>query len=199
MPIPDLEGLKPAQRVLKVVSALYASESSPEDTEILKALLQKYQDFQAQSYFLGVHPSWLEALVASESPEIEEAFKQQNPVLMQVLKTKLTRMSQQDSLLETGQRELAAYLVKAGRAKTAQLLAKLPSDQQESVLAQLAKVPGETSSQFELEFIFEINYTNSSDLFKEVGLYCKDPSQMNELAQRLEYAQGQKLIALLKK
>ncbi|MEI6806681.1 MAG: hypothetical protein WCK49_09290 [Myxococcaceae bacterium] len=181
------------------MSALYAGEPSAEDTEVLKALLAKYQDFQSQSYFLGIHPSWLEALVASESVGIQEAFKQQNPVLMQVLKTKLTRMSQQDNLLETGQRELAAYLVKAGRAKTVKLLAKLPADQQESVLTQLAKAPQTVSSEFELEFIFEIQYSNSSDLFKEVGLYCKDPSQINELAQRLEYAQGQKIIALLKK
>ncbi len=188
-----------AEQVCKVVSALFGGAPSEEKPEVLQALLKKYLDFQAQSYFLGIDSSWLEALVGSESQAIQAAFKQKNPVLMQVLKTKLTRMSSQENLLETGQRELSAYLVQAGRAKTANLLAKLPADQQESVLAQLAKAPEDTSSQFKLDFIFELNYPNSSDLFKEVGLYCKDPFQINELAQRLEYAQGQKLITLLKK
>lgn len=191
MPIPDLEALKPADRVFTILME--------QDQEVLRALLQKYVDFQAQSYFLGIDPSWLEALVAPESQPIKDAFAQKNPVLMQVLKTKLTRMSPQDNLLETGQRELAAYLVKVGRAKTADLLSKLPKEYQESVLAQLAKVPEDTSSEFELEFIFKLNYTNPSELFKTVGLYCKDPFQINELAQRLNYAEGQKLINLLKK
>jgi hypothetical protein len=199
MPIPDLEALKPVDRVFTVVSALTAAEPVPEDQEVLKALLQKYVDFQAQSYFLGIDPSWLEVWVEPESQAIKDAYAQKHPVLMQVLKTKLTRMSPQDNLLETGQRELAAYLVKVGRAKTADLLSKLPKEQQDSVIAQLAKTQEEASSGFELEFIFKLNYTNSSELFKTVGLYCKDPSRVNELAQRLKYAEGQKLIALLKK
>lgn len=199
MPIPELDALKPAERIFEIVSALHVAEPEPKDQEVLKALLQKYVDFQAQSYFLGIDPSWLEALVAPESQAMKDAFAQKNPILMQVLKTKLTRMSPQDNLLETGQRELAAYLVKAGRAKTAKLLAKLPKEYQESVIAQLAKAPEDASSQFELEFIFELTYTHPNELFKTVGLYCKDPSQVNELAQRLKYTEGQKLIALLKK
>lgn len=200
MPIPDLEPLTPAERVYTVVSALHGAEPpAAEDQEVLTALLAKYLDFQRQSYFLGIDLSWLEALVAPESEAIKEAFQQKNSVLMDVLKTKLVRMSSQENLLEIGQRELVAYLVTAGRAKTASLLAKLSPALQEAVIAQLAKAPEGASSQFQLEFIFNLNYPSTSDLFKTVGLYCKDPSQVNELAQRLNYAEGQKLIALLKK
>lgn len=188
-----------AEQVFKVVSALFGGQPSEEKPEVLQALLKKYLDFQAQSYFLGIHPSWLEALVNAESPALQEAFKQKNPILMQVLKTKLTRMSQQENLLETGQKELGAYLVQAGRAKTGQLLAKLPQNLQESLIKYLAKVPEEASTQHDLGFAFELNYSNSSDLFKLVGFYCQEPTQINELAQRLEYAEGQKLITILKK
>lgn len=188
-----------AEQVFKVVSALFGGQPSEEKPEVLQALLKKYLDFQAQSYFLGIHPSWLEVLVTAESPALQEAFKQKNPILMQVIKTKLTRMSQQENLLETGQKELGAYLVQAGRAKTAQLLAKLPHNIQESVIKYLAKVPEDASTKYDLGFAFELNYTGASDLFKLAGFYCQDPTQINELAQRLEYAEGQKLITILKK
>lgn len=197
MPIADLEKLKPVERAFQVVSALKAETVSEEDRPVLQAWLDRMLAFQKQSYFLGIHPSWLEVLVAPESRAIQDAFKARHPVLMQVLKTKLKRMSQQEGLLETGQRELSAYLVKVGRAKTALLLAKQPEEIQSALIAELAKTAPESSSEFELDFMFEFNYSNSSELFKQAGFYCKDPGQVIELAQRMDYAQGQKLIKLL--
>ena len=40
-------------------------------------------------------------------------------------------------------------------------------------------------------------FKNSNEFFKQAGFYCKDPSQVRELAQRMDYEQGQKLIKLL--
>lgn len=187
-----------AESVFEVVSALFAGAPSEEKPEVLQAHLKKYLDFQSQSYFLGIDPSWLDALVAQESPAIQKALQEKNPVLMQVLKSKLLRIPQQDQLLETGHRELSAYLIKAGRAKTARLLAQLPKALQDPVIKQLAQQPENSTFQEDLSFVFKLKYKNAAELFKLVGFYCKNPTRIFELAQRLEYAEGQKLITILK-
>lgn len=199
MPMKNLEALKPAEQVFQVVSALFGETPPGSDAEMLKALFKKQLDFQSRSYFLGIHPSWLEALVVSEPAAIQEAFQKKNPILMQVLKTQLTRMSQQEGLLKLGHQQLSAYLVKIGKAKTARLLSKQPKDIQDAILAQLEKASNDAVCEQDLEFIFKLKYDGANNLFKQVGLYCKDPTQINELAQRLEHAEGQKLITLLKK
>ena len=195
----SLDALNPVEGVFQLVSALFGKQP-PEEAkeELLKAQLQQYLDYQSQFYFLGIHPSWLEALLVNESDAMKKAFKDKHPVLMEVLKTKLVRMSRQDNLLELGKEQLSAYLVKRGKPKTAELLSKLPESIQDGVLADLKKLSTLAEPQQELAFLFDYHYDTAQDLFKQVGLYCKEPNKIQELAQRLEYQDGQKLIVTLK-
>ncbi|MES2505026.1 MAG: hypothetical protein V4534_09150 [Myxococcota bacterium] len=203
----SLDALSPVERTLFVVWSLFsgdlkgslkkyfpagmqtkfdALESSELTPEILQVYLSKLVDFQHRSFFLGMDDSWVE----------------KNPVLREISKNRLTRMSQHDDLVETGRREISAYLVSLGKRRTATLLAYLPKDVQEAVFTALSDYAPTSAGDVNaknFDFIFQFNYLKPLELFKQAGLYAKDPAAIQQLAQRLNFADGQKLLTLLKK
>ncbi|MBH2006524.1 MAG: hypothetical protein I8H75_04185 [Myxococcaceae bacterium] len=194
---PNLEKQETVERVQQIVEALKSSATTEEDRTLWQAWLNQILDFQNHSYFLGIHPSWLQSLVSQESPAIQEALRNRHPVLMEVLKRKLKRLPQQENLLSSGQRWLVSYLLQVGKNRTAELLAKQPELIQNAIIEALTLHHPLESTELELDFFFELQYPTPDDLFKSVGFYGNHPEQVVELAQRLEYAQGQKLIRLL--
>ncbi|MBL4818034.1 MAG: hypothetical protein JKY15_02205, partial [Deltaproteobacteria bacterium] len=168
-----LDSLTPSQRALFILWALSDVESKDSlnaylpaswqlsfeplgeeelTLKLLKAYLQKMIVFGEQSYFLGIHDSWLEAL-SSGYPR--------TPALLEILKTKLLRLSQYDDLMTVGKRELASYLVALGKFKAAQLMAPLPKEIQTALIEAMGDVPKGAKSSFDFGFLFKFNFVSA--------------------------------------
>jgi hypothetical protein len=49
-----------------------------------------------------------------------------------------------------------------------------------------------------VEKLLQMSYQSTSDLFKNMGLYFKDQGAVLQIAERMPYEEGQKLLSLFK-
>ncbi len=200
-----LDDLTPVQRAFFIAWALSPEETreplkafmpsnwlpdlEPMSAEILKAYLSKMLAFEAQSYFLGIHDSWLKFYLGDLQPA---------PLLLEALKSKLVRLPYYDDLLETGRFGLGAHLVSLGKRKAAELIAAQSAEVQEALIKAMAEVTEGRAGPEGIEKLLAFAYLGVSELFKNIGLYIKDQGAVQQIAERVPYEDGQKLLGLFK-